>query len=264
MQTNLIPNSVCDKIDKISRDFIWGSGKKEKGTHLIAWEDLCKPKDIGSVGLRKFIHINQALLMKVGWGLINKKYSLWACTIRHKYGCGDDVIPSVKRKNQNSNLWLGICKTWKNVLEGSCWRIGNGQKAKFWKDCCCRKGWCLRDVAIKPLEEIEINRMVSDFFLPNGDWNREELKYSLSEEILEWIVKVHLGKSNNEEDTVQWNYLKEVEFTVKAAYNMLSEEECVGTERHWNYIWKWPGNQRTKTFMWLCAHNKLLTNKQRE
>lgn len=76
MQTNLLPTNTCERIDKISRDFIWGSTDDSKGTHLIAWDKLCKPKNEGGVGLRKAKHMNYSLLLKVGWGLINKKDAL--------------------------------------------------------------------------------------------------------------------------------------------------------------------------------------------
>lgn len=66
MQTNLLLNSVCEKIDKISRDFIWGFNSEGKGTHLISRENLCRPKDEGGVGIKKEKHMNHALLMKVG------------------------------------------------------------------------------------------------------------------------------------------------------------------------------------------------------
>lgn len=53
MQTNLLPFTVCDSIDRISKDFIWDSGDERKGTNFIAWEKLCYPKNCSSVSIRK-------------------------------------------------------------------------------------------------------------------------------------------------------------------------------------------------------------------
>lgn len=77
---------------------------------MQAWDDLCKPKNVGGLGLRKAKFMNQSLLVKVGWGLINKRDSLWTRTLRSKYGCGEDIIPIVRRRKLNSNLWSDICK----------------------------------------------------------------------------------------------------------------------------------------------------------
>lgn len=128
------------------------------------------------MGIRIAKLMNQALLMKVGWGLISKKESLWTRILRNKYGCGDDVIPKVTRRNQNSNLWLGICKVWKKVEEGTSWRVGNGSRINFWNDCWSKPGIYLKDVATTSLDESEINKTVSAFFLPNGEWDVEVLK----------------------------------------------------------------------------------------
>lgn len=117
MQTNFLPSSTCEEIDKISRDFIWGFSDEGKGSHLIAWDRICRPKNEGGLGIRKARLMNYSLLMKIGWGLINKKDSLWACTLRSKYGSGMDGIPKIGRRNNNSNLWLGICKIWEKVKQ---------------------------------------------------------------------------------------------------------------------------------------------------
>lgn len=40
MQTQKLPEHVCMKIDKISRDFLWGSSNDKKKPHLLKWETL--------------------------------------------------------------------------------------------------------------------------------------------------------------------------------------------------------------------------------
>lgn len=127
-------------------------------------------------GLRKAKHMNQSLLLKVGWGLIKNKDSLWARILRNKYGCGGDIIPKVSRKNHNSNLWLGVCKTLNKVMENTSWKLGNGRTIRFWDDCWVKPRFRLKEWTPGSLDESEINKTVSDFFLPNGDWNMEELK----------------------------------------------------------------------------------------
>lgn len=91
----------------------------------------------------------------------------------------------------------------------------------------------------------------------------ESLKKLLPEDMCEWIVSIFPGIRGNGEDEILWNSLMEMDFSVKSAYNMLAVEDHPVEGSHWKFIWKWPGNQRSRTFMWLCAHNKILTNKQR-
>lgn len=71
-------------------------------------------------------------------------------------------------------------------------------------------------------------------------------------------------KREDFEDAICWNHPKEVDFTVKSAYKSIMREDLLRSKSYWKLIWNWTGNHGTKTFMWLCAHDKILTNKQRE
>lgn len=167
------------------RDILFGEmEKKNKGMHLIAWDNLCCLKNSD----RKAKLINQSMLMKVGWGLINRKDSLWVHTLRRKYGCREDVIPRVTCWNQNSNLWRGVCKIWEKVLEGVTWKIGNGSKANFWKDCWYKKRVYLKDVVKNPLSDSDSSKTFSDFMFPNGDWDVSQLMQYLPETLCREII----------------------------------------------------------------------------
>lgn len=193
MQTNLLPNSTCERIDKISRDFLWGNTEAKKGTHLIAWDKLCRPKNEGGIGLRKASLMNQALFMKVGWGLISKRDTLWARTLRGKYGCRTDVIPKVGRRNCNSNLWTGVCKVWNRVLDNTNWKIGNNKLPYFWKDCWFKNSVCLMDLTDNFFTATDLEETVSDFLLPNGEWDIEKLRNYLPEDIVRKSLTSRLG-----------------------------------------------------------------------
>lgn len=55
-----------------------------------------------------------------------------------------------------------------------------------------------------------------------------------------------------------------MEFSVKSTYTEISRNEQSKMDKHWDMIWKWPGTQRNRTFMWLCVRDKILTNTQRK
>lgn len=115
MQTAALPISTCEATDKACRNFIWGDKDDTKRPHLVSWDTLTKKRCYGGLGLRKSCSMNKALLMKLGWNLIEKKERDWAKVVRSKYGCGNKIIPIIKYRGNASisNTWHGICRTWK-------------------------------------------------------------------------------------------------------------------------------------------------------
>ncbi|VFQ97160.1 unnamed protein product [Cuscuta campestris] len=67
-----IHKSVLDRITSLCRTFLWGSKFCK-----VAWEDICKPKDEGGLGLNQPIIWNQALLSKNLWNIASNKETLW-------------------------------------------------------------------------------------------------------------------------------------------------------------------------------------------
>jgi hypothetical protein len=77
MQTCYISRLVCDMTGNKYTDFIWGDDQNHCKMHMVAWEDLCIPKEFGELGLRLTRLINDVSLMKLGWNLMIKRDSLW-------------------------------------------------------------------------------------------------------------------------------------------------------------------------------------------
>ena len=72
MQTTLIPCGICDQIEKYIRSFIWGSNLNMCRAHLVLWEQICKPKKEGGLGIRKVRLMNEALLVKIVFKMLVK------------------------------------------------------------------------------------------------------------------------------------------------------------------------------------------------
>lgn len=65
------------EIDKVVRDFVWGSSDKGRKLHLVKWEEVCKPKGEGGLGLKKAEDMNKVFLMKLGWCYMTNPKALW-------------------------------------------------------------------------------------------------------------------------------------------------------------------------------------------
>lgn len=168
MQTSLIPNQVCNELDKIARDFTWGSSRERRKVSLVAWEKLCLPTQCGGLGLKYTRRMNEALLMKLGWELTTCTDKLWVQVLRDKYKCGHNKIPSVRKFQTESNCWRGIRRTWHNVLANIKWNLGDGQFILFWKDVWVGKE-PLISLARVNLTDDQLETKVCDFITHDGD-----------------------------------------------------------------------------------------------
>lgn len=136
MSTISLPQHTLEQLDRISRDFVWGSTPEKRRQHLIAWDRVCLPKCEGGLGIRKATQMNKALLSKLGWRLLNEKESLWARILRNKYSIGDTHnISWLKPKGTWSSTWRSVGMGLREVtLPGLSWVLGNGSHIRFWID----------------------------------------------------------------------------------------------------------------------------------
>lgn len=59
-----MPKKLLKELDTQQKKYWWGYNDN-KGTKLIAWKNLCIPKDLGGLDFRDLEMLNHALLTKV-------------------------------------------------------------------------------------------------------------------------------------------------------------------------------------------------------
>ena len=80
-------------MDKLQRDFLWNGIGGEPKIHLVNWAKVCKPLQVGGLGIRRLGSFNSALLGKWLWRYGIETDALWRRVIEVKYG----------------NIWGGWC-----------------------------------------------------------------------------------------------------------------------------------------------------------
>ncbi|CAN1342707.1 Putative ribonuclease H protein At1g65750, partial [Linum perenne] len=60
-----------------------------------------------------------------------------------------------------------------------------------------------------------------------------------------------------------WGLEKDGRFRIRSAYDLLGEHEGRRRDVDWELVWRWKGPNRIKHFLWLVAHDRLLTNEER-
>ena len=65
-----IPDKICTKLDSIINAFCLGHQPSVRKLHLINWDTICRPRNEGGLGIRKFKLMTQALIAKQFWRFI--------------------------------------------------------------------------------------------------------------------------------------------------------------------------------------------------
>jgi len=84
-----IPASIASRLDKIMRDFLWNTNESGIGFHWVNWDEFCRPKQEGRLGIRALLIINEVLKTKQIWRFVKEDDATWKNVIKEKYGIDD-------------------------------------------------------------------------------------------------------------------------------------------------------------------------------
>lgn len=108
MQTFVLPKGMLDRMDTNIRRFFWGKAEDTRHSlYLKAWADICMPKAMGGLGVRRMRDTNLALITKLAWTIHCCPTRTWVQLIRSKYLRGRQIL-DVERTATPSWIWGGI------------------------------------------------------------------------------------------------------------------------------------------------------------
>lgn len=94
----------------------------------MAWDDVCKPKNLGGLGICKIRDINKALLSRWLWqfGQEKEKNSLWRKVVTCKYGMINDWEVRFSSLPYGCSCWKVIMNNAGEFKEGIRFDMGSG------------------------------------------------------------------------------------------------------------------------------------------
>ncbi|CAL8098266.1 unnamed protein product [Prunus armeniaca] len=124
MQTAMLPQGLCEDLDKSSKSFLWGSSENYHKTHLVKWDTVCLPKRLGGLGIKKASLMNQAMLSKASWRIVVGDSGLWAAMLRKKYLRGSFCFDAYDDNcTLASSSWKGLIYGAAILNKGMKWRV---------------------------------------------------------------------------------------------------------------------------------------------
>jgi hypothetical protein len=234
-----MPVRVWKMIVKMQRSFLWGGVGSNRKIPWVSWANVCKPKREGGLGVRDLRLVNDALLGKWRWRILQERKEVWREIIFARYGA---MFPAPHLGGRPSGLMRGS-SWWKDVSllgthmeshsdwfsRGVTKRIGNGNLTSFWFD-----PWSddaplrFRYQALYQASDQRLDRVRDMGNWLDGEWvwefrwnrNLNTQDQSSLIDLLETLSRVHLS---NREDEWCWRHDSSGLFSVKSAYLVLAE-----------------------------------------
>lgn len=85
MQCIALQPKILHGVDRLNKNFLWGSSENKKKLHLVGWDKITRDKEEGGLGIQATKPKDTALLAKLNWRFKTEKYSLWVRVLSHKY-----------------------------------------------------------------------------------------------------------------------------------------------------------------------------------
>ncbi|KAK4709107.1 hypothetical protein R3W88_030032 [Solanum pinnatisectum] len=111
MQYIRLPCSISKAIDRIQRNFVWGTTDVRKKLHMIKWDIVIKDRNSGGLGVQISRTRNEALLTKLAWRLFKSPHDLWASLLLNKYTRSTDLFTHHRHLKT-------VSRSWKNITQG--------------------------------------------------------------------------------------------------------------------------------------------------
>ncbi|XP_050229329.1 uncharacterized protein LOC126678474 [Mercurialis annua] len=263
MQTTALTKNSCNEIESKCRQFLWGSSTESRKINLIKWDVVRKSRVRGGLGHKNMSLMNEALLMKIGWKILANHDVFWVKILRSKYKILDNWVPSLPNIVGSSHLWQALGKLWGKLQAGVRWALCDGTTIRFWLDPWLGENISLIQVAIAQVPLSDLHQTVDSFVKSHGGWWWSKFENLLPNNWLLTIVNIIPPDHSNGKDFMFWGFSNSGQFSTKSAYEFLDSDIGPGEDRRWSFVWNWPGPERVRFFLWLVAHDRLLTNHER-
>ena len=251
-----VPETVCNKMDALSRAFLWGHDPTDRKMHMVSWEKICKPKRDGGLGLKKFGLMNQAMLARQYWRISQHPQTLVSRAFKAKY-FPKNSMHDCSPKPHHSWFWRSILSPKNKKLKEGRWVVGTGAEIPL-----NHNAWypCQNHV----LKHHNLHRGSVAELIDNNThtWKPNLIQALYPPPFRNEILQIPLSRTGSASDNLVWKHSISGEFQVKKAYELLLKDEAdrnsIGNHK-WHLVWKVQVPLKNCNFVWRLLHDSLPT-----
>jgi exonuclease III len=236
-----LPTWAIKAIDKIRRGFLWRGRKEANGGHcLIAWQKVCRLRELGGLGLSDLKRLSCALRARWLWLKKTEPNKPWA------------NLPIQVSKEVECLIYMAV------ITE-----VGDGTNTLFWKDKWL-EGHSIRDLAPRVYALVSnrrIGKRTVREALTDGKWLEDIQGFISADGLVEflkiWDLLSLVELQEGTPDKHIWRISSSGVYSAKSAYEILFQGAVYF--RPALRIWKSHAPPKCRFFMWLVAHNRCWT-----
>lgn len=251
-----LPSGCVKEIERICSAFLWSGPELNGRKAKIAWEDICRMKQEGGLGLRPLKEVNQVSYLKLIWRILSAK-SLWVNWIK-VYLIRKGSFWTVKENTQSGSwMWMKILKHREIAKQFYRVKVNNGRRTSFWNEMWNSLG-CLKDVAGEGSHidmGILSNASVEDSLNHRRRKHRVQILNRIEMEIEEFR-----RNWNQNDDVSLWKNDKGIykrEFSKKSTWLCIRERHQL---YHWHQaIWFKHVTPKFSVVTWIAMRGRLAT-----
>ena len=164
----------------------------------------------------------------------------------------------------SSYAWKSNLRGRDIILDGACWRVGDGRAIKIWQHRWLPIKHAPKIISpiLESMEEATVDCLIN----PETRTNHEMIDAIFIPQEAEIIKKIPLSK-NDVANSIFWLLAQNGQYSCKAAYGFLKEEDAspirdeppVYEEGLWKEIWSLNSPNKVKHFIWRACENSLPT-----
>lgn len=273
-----LPKFVLNRLKSIQCQFLWvGLLGGKKRVAWVKWEEICKSKECGGLGIKDIEGFNEALLGKWLWRLLENRDALWSKVLFSKYGNFLEAVFQCRGGKTWDKSWsswwrdlvrlLG-CREW--FWEGLFRVVGNGSSTNFWTMNWLGSGLRLCELfprlySLELVKDSKISdRVRVEEGVVVGAWAWRRRLFAWEEDLLADLL-ILLNRYNfngRTEDKWLWKFAKDGNYSVRDGYNQVMREKVSGSGllKVWSkLVWNRWAPTKINCFMWRLVLDRLPT-----
>ncbi|XP_074267163.1 uncharacterized protein LOC141590470 [Silene latifolia] len=218
-----MPVSVSAKIDSLLSHFWWSGTNKWNGFHWCSKLFTSATKSSGGLGIRNVGCLNQSLLAKIGWRILQNPESLVGRTLGLKYNISPSTVinSSDGGLRKTSTSWGGRGILWGLTLLCSkvSWEVGFPSLLDVWRDKWI-KGHSLAEILHVNDVDLLQKPVISVCQMQNGGgWNPELVRLICGNVAAPYILSIALPDEDIP-DNISWTFTRNGQYSVKTGYSI--------------------------------------------